>query len=128
MSNVGRALVVGASEEELSHIRTCLADWECPSAELGEDQRSVLEIPATLDVVVVHARKSEPDTLALCEHFRSAPQSAAVPILLVIGRYEITQGSAIMRMGNAAWLMAPFKEKELSQRIAQLREAASSGA
>jgi len=42
---------------------------------------------------------------------------------LVIGRYEITQGAAVSRMGNAGFIITPFDEKELRDKIAELLES-----
>ena len=71
---------------------------------------------------MVYARTQQKDTLAICEQLRSFPENSAAPILLVIGRYEISQGSAVKQMGNATFIITPFSEKELRGKITELLE------
>ena len=78
-------------------------------------------MPPTAKLIIVHARKQQKSTVAVCEQLRGSPGNQATPILLVIGRYEITQGTAVRSMGNAAFIIAPFDEKELRDKVADLR-------
>jgi hypothetical protein len=50
-----------------------------------------------------------------------------VPILLVVGRYELGQGNAVKRMGNAAFILLPFDEKQLRSKLAELLGNSQSG-
>lgn len=71
---------------------------------------------------ILIAIKDEESTLTICEQLRNSPEDSSAPILLVIGRYEIQQGNAVRRMGNATFIMTPFGEKELREKIAELRD------
>ncbi len=116
------ALVIGASAEELAHVKECLADWECVNVPLEDGGTGVSPIPATAKLLIVYARKEEKRTFAVCEQLRGTAESKATPILLVIGRYEITQGTAVSRMGSAGFIITPAEEKELREKIADLLE------
>jgi len=39
-----------------------------------------------------------------------------------IGCYQITQGSAVKRLGNATFIITPFQEKKLHDKIEQLKK------
>lgn len=79
-------------------------------------------MPTTPGLIIVYARKTEKNTLAICGQLRNSPESSAVPILLAISRYQITQGSAVKRLGNATFIITPFQEKELRDKIEQLKK------
>jgi len=118
-----KAIVVGASGEELAHVRQCLSDWECATAFLNEEETAVSSIPPGAKPIIVYARKDQKNTLAICEQLRDSPENAALPILLVIRRYELPQGNAVQRMGNATFIMVPFDEEELPQTAKELLES-----
>ena len=115
-------LVVGASAEELAHVEQCLTDWRCVSVSLNSEETGVSSIPQGAKLIIAYARKVGKNTLGICEQFRNAPESSTVPILLVIGRYEIPQGSRVRQMGNATFIITPFGEKELRDKITELCE------
>ncbi len=116
------ALVIGASAEQLSHIKQCLADWECASVPLDDEEAAVSSALPAAKLIIVYARKEQKSTLTICEQLRNSPENHATPILLVIGRYEITQGSAVRDMGSAGFIITPFDEKELHNKITDLLE------
>jgi PleD family two-component response regulator len=122
MTDGSRVIVVGASEEEFDYVKQCLSDWQCVNAPLNDEGTAVSSLSATPGLFIVYAQKSEKDTLAICEQLRNSPGTSAVPILLAISRYEITQGSAVKRMGNATFIIAPFKEEELREKIEQMEK------
>ena len=110
------ALVVGASAEELAHVRECLSGWRVAVGDVdgGADGCSLPERPG---LIVVYARKAEKETFAVCERLRNAPETSDAPIPLVISRYLISQGHAVKRMGNGGFIMTPFDEKQMRDRI-----------
>ncbi|MDY7011761.1 MAG: hypothetical protein SVV80_13570 [Planctomycetota bacterium] len=112
------ALVVGASAEELEHVRECLTGWFCAAVNIdgGTDGCSPSGRP---ELIVLYARKAEKETLAICEELRSASESSEAPILLVISRYQIAQANAVKRMGNAGFIMTPFDGREMRGKIAE---------
>jgi len=112
------ALVVGASAEELEHVRDCLTGWCCAAMDVdgGTDGCSPSGRP---ELIVLYARKAEKETLAICEQLRNAPETSDAPILLVISRYLISQAHAVKRIGNASFIMTPFDEKQMHGKIAE---------
>ena len=54
-----------------------------------------------------------------CRRFHM-PDAPSILILAVIGRYEIGLGSAVKRMGNASFIIAPFTQGELRDKIDSL--------
>ena len=117
------AIVVGAPAEEFDRIKRYLSDWQCVAAPLNNEGAAVSSIPATPELIIIYARNNEKDTLAICEQLRNSTESSAIPILLAINRYEITQGSAVKRMGNTSFIIIPFNEKELCNKINELFES-----
>ncbi len=61
--------------------------------------------------------------MVICEQIRNSSENSVVPILLVIGRYQITQANAVKHMGNITFIITPFNEQELRNRIAGLLES-----
>ena len=120
MSETRTVVVAGASAEESAHIEQCLPDWECVKAPLNNEETGICSIGTTPTLAIVYAQEEKKNTLAICEQLRNSPESSAAPILLVISWYEITQGNAVKRMGNAAFIMTPFDEKELQRKTAEL--------
>jgi len=122
MTNGSIVTVVGPSEEEFDRVKQCLSDWQCVAAPLNDEETEVSSMPAAAEVITVYARKNQKNTLAICEQLRNSPECSAAPILLVINRYEISQGSAVKRMGNATFIITPFNEKELRDKIMEMQE------
>jgi response regulator RpfG family c-di-GMP phosphodiesterase len=122
MTDTSIVIVVGASEEEFDYIKQYLSDWQCVAASLNDEETEVSSIPPAAKLAIVYARKNQKNTLAICEQVRNPPGSSAVPILLAISRYMITQGSAVKRMGNTTFIIIPFEEKELRDKIEQLKK------
>jgi len=79
-------------------------------------------MPATAELIIVYARKEQKKTQAICEQLRSSAETSAAPIVLVISRYEIAQANAIKRMDNATFVITPFNEKELRDKIMEMQE------
>lgn len=119
------AVVVGASEEELADVQWCLSDWECVAAPLNDQETAVSSIPRTAKLMIVYTRKQQKDTLAICEQLRNSPERSAAPILLVISRYELPQGNAVERMGNATFIITPFDQDELREKTTELLKSCS---
>jgi len=122
MTDSSSVIVVGASEDEFDHVKQCLSDWQCVPAPLNDEETEVFSIPAAADAFIVYARKEQEKTQAICERLRSSAECSTTPILLAINRYEITQGSAVKRMGNATFIITPFKEEELREKIEQMKK------
>ena len=112
-----KAIVVGASVEEFAHVRQCLSDWDCMSVPLNDEQTGLSSRFPAADLAIVFAREEQERTFAISEQLRAVPDGAATPLLLVVGRYEISQGTAVGRTGRAGFIITPFGEKELRGKI-----------
>jgi len=113
------ALVVGASAEEFDRARQCLPSWRCVSAVIDTGQADVRSVPKDVQLNLVYARKEENETLIVCKKLRNMPKTSGAPILLVISRYLISQGHAVKRMGNAGFIMVPFDEERMRDKLAE---------
>ncbi len=113
MPNDSKLIVVGASDEELLQLQRCLPDWECVEVAINDKETVVAAIPSEAKVAVVYAQREQDSTLAICDQLRNPPESSALPILLVVGRYDITQGHAVSEKGNATFIICPFEEMPL---------------
>jgi len=109
------ALILGASQQELSHVSECLSPWRVVTGDLanGSDGDS---LPGRPGLIVVYAQKAEKETLAICERLRGAPETSSTPILLVIGRYQIAQAHDVKRRGYAGFIMTPFDNEQICNR------------
>ena len=87
---------------------------------INEKQAVVSVIRSEAKVAVVYARREQDSTLAICDRLRNSPESSAVPILLVVGRYDITQGHAVSQKGNATFIICPFEETSLLDTLDEL--------
>lgn len=119
------AVVVGASEEEFADVQWCLYDWDCVGVPPNDEQTGVSSIPLAVRLMIVYARKQQKDTLAICEQLRSSPGNSVAAILLVISRYELPQGNAVERMGNAAFIITLFDQDELRAKTTELLKSRS---
>ncbi len=122
MTSGSIAIVVGASAEEFDHVKQCLSDWQCVAAPLNDEETEVSSMPAAAEVIIVYARKNPKNTLAICEQLRNSAECSGAPMLLIVNRYEISQGSAVKRMGNATFIIIPFNEKELRDKIIEVKK------
>lgn len=117
-TNSSTALIVNVLADECDHVQQCLGEWRCVAGELDDNQRITSEIPEQLPLALVYARKTEKETLAICEQLRKLQRTSAVPILLVVGRYMIGQIHPVKRMGNAEFIMTPFSQQQIREKIA----------
>ena len=92
-------------------------------APLNDEETALSSTPLAAKLIFVYCRKEEKNTLAICEQIRNSSENSAAPILLVISRYQITQANAVKRMGNITFIMTPFNEQELRNRISGLLES-----
>jgi len=121
MANSPIAIVSGASAEEFVHLQKCLPDWQRQIAPPNDADTTLSWFPSTVELIVVYAQKEQRQTQAVCEQFRNSPISSAVPILLVLGRYEIPQANVVRCMDNATFIITPFNEGELQDKIVELQ-------
>lgn len=119
MASCSTAVVVGGSEEELAHVQ--MLPFQSGVRRHAAERRTngCFFDPPAAKLMIVYARKQQKDTLGICEQLRSSPGNSAVPILLVIGRYEISQGNAVERSGNAMLIITPFDEDKLRQKTTE---------
>ena len=114
------AFIVGASAQEFDDVQRWLPGWKCVDLPGGDCGPAVSPTTATPRLVVVYALKDEKATLAVRERLRNAAATSRAPILLVVGRYLISAGIAMRRLGNADFILSPLDEKRIREKIAGL--------
>ena len=122
MTNDSVLLIVGASAEEFDHAKQCFPTWRCVAATLDDNQTIVSATSEAVRLILVYAGKTEKQTLAVCQQLRNAPETSDTPILLVVSRYMIGQTHPVKRMGNAGFIMTPFNEQQIRERIVKYFE------
>lgn len=124
MNTNSKILVIGATREEILHIKTCLKDWEYEIVPLNDEGAGIeFPIPKTSNLMLVYAQKDPKNTIAICEQLRKDPEATTVPILLVIGRYKMGQFYELRRhMENIATIITPFSKEDICVRIAEILE------
>jgi response regulator RpfG family c-di-GMP phosphodiesterase len=71
--------------------------------------------------MLVYAQKEPENTIAICKQLRKDPEGSTVPILLVIGRYRMSQFYELRRhMENIATIITPFSKEDICARIAEI--------
>ncbi len=115
-------LVVGATRKESIHIEKCLMDWEYEAVPLNEETPGVVApIPKSPNLMLVYAQEEQKDTIAICEQLQKDPEGATAPILLVIGRYKMSQFHELRRrMENITSIITPFDQEEVHTRIDEI--------
>ena len=115
-------LIVGATREETIHIEACLKDWKYEIAPLNIEGTGIdSPIPKTPIMMLVHAQKDPKNTIALCEQLRKDTEGATTPILLVVGRYKMSQFYELRRrVENIASIITPFNQEEIRTRIDEI--------
>jgi response regulator RpfG family c-di-GMP phosphodiesterase len=115
-------LVVGANSKENTHIGKFLMGWKYEVIPLkGEKSSKVASIPKSPGLILVYAQEEQKDTIAICEQLRKDPEGATAPILVVIGRYKMSQFYELRRrMENITSIITPFKHEEIRTRIDEI--------
>jgi len=68
--------------------------------------------------MLVYAQEEQKDTIAICEQLRKDPEGATAPILLVIGRYKMSQFHELRRrMENITSIITPFDQEGVHAKI-----------
>lgn len=117
MANNSKAVILGASVEQFSHIHKCLPAWECVNLPLDGSATMASLACKDISLAVLYARKNVETTVFFCKSIRESTEFSNVPILLVVSRYQIDQANAIRDMANVSFIIAPFSEKELHDKI-----------
>jgi response regulator RpfG family c-di-GMP phosphodiesterase len=115
-------LVVGATRKESIHIEKCLMDWKYEAVSLDEETSGIAApIPKSPILMLVYAQEEQKDTIAICEQLRKDPEGVTAPILLVIGRYKMSQFYELRRhTKNITSIVTPFDEEEIQTRIEEI--------
>jgi DNA-binding response OmpR family regulator len=112
-------LVVGATRKESLHIEKCLMDWKYEAVPLDEETSGIAaSIPKSPILILVYAQEEQRDTIAICEQLRKDHEGVTAPILLVIGRYKMSQFYELRRhMKRITSIVKPFDKEEIYTRI-----------
>ncbi len=115
-------LVVGATRKESIHIEKCFMDWKYEAFPLNEETSGIAApIPKSPSLMLVYSQEEQKDTIAICEQLRKDPEGATAPILLVIGRYKMSQFYELRRhMENITSIVTPFDQEEIRTRIDEI--------
>ena len=78
-------------------------------------------IPKSPSLMLVYAQEEQKDTIAICEQLRKDPEGMKAPILLVVGRYKMSQFHELCRrMDNITSIITPFEQEEIHARIDEI--------
>ncbi len=113
---------MGATREESIHIEKCFMDWKYEAVPLNEETSGIAApIPKSPILMLVYAQEEQKDTIAICEELRKDPEGATAQILLVIGRYKMSQFHELRRrMENITSIITPFDQEEIHTRIDEI--------
>jgi response regulator RpfG family c-di-GMP phosphodiesterase len=115
-------LVVGATRKESIHIEKCLMDWKYEAVFLDEETSGIAApIPKSPILILVSAQEEQKDTIAICEQLRKDHEGVTAPILLVKGKYKMSQFYELRRhTKNITSIVTPFDEEEIQTRIEEI--------
>jgi response regulator RpfG family c-di-GMP phosphodiesterase len=113
---------VGATHKESIHIEKCLIDWKYEAVSLDEETSGIAApLPKSPILMLVYAQEEQKDTIAICEQLRKDPEGATAPILLVIGRYKMSQFYELRRhMEKLTSMVTPFDKEEIRTRMDEI--------
>jgi DNA-binding response OmpR family regulator len=114
-------LVVAATPEQLSHAKTCLSSWDFVAVPI----EGVAQIPETLkipDLVFLQGQGKGTRVETAIRELQKSTSLKSVPLLLVIGRYELNLRNALAGVRNSSFILAPFTGNELQDKIDSLLE------
>ncbi len=78
-------------------------------------------IPKSPILMLVYAQEEQKNTIAICEQLRKDPEGMKAPILLVVGRYKMSQFYELRRrMENITSIITPFDQEEIHARIDEI--------
>ncbi|KKM82553.1 hypothetical protein LCGC14_1318430 [marine sediment metagenome] len=122
MSINSMILVVGATREETIHIETCLKDWKYEIVPLNVEGTGIdSPIPKTPILMLVYVQQDPKNTIALYEQLCKDLEGATTQILLVVGRYKMSQFYELRRrVENIASIITPFNQEEIRTRIDEI--------
>ncbi len=122
MNSNSAILIVGATPEETIHIETCLKDWKYDVIPLNVKGTGIdSPIPKTPIMMLVYAQKDPKNTIGICEQLLKYPDGATTPILLVVGRYKMSQFYELRRrVENIASIITPFNQEEIRTKIDEI--------
>ena len=118
------ALVVAATTNEHEYTRACLPDWALEPVTL-DGVATLATLSSAPSIVLFRARGDERSASIAIRQLRANPLLKAVPILMVIGRYEIDLRSAIDGVCDTSFIIAPYTEGEVRAKIEELLLAPS---
>ncbi len=97
-------------------------DWKYEAVPLDEEASGIAApIPKSPILMLVYAQEEQKDTIAICEQLRKDPEGMKAPILLIIGRYKMSQFHELRRrMENITSIIAPFEQEELHTKIDEI--------
>ncbi len=115
-------LVVSATHKDNINIEMCLIDWKYEVIPLKEEKSGIVtSIPKLPGLILVYAQEEQKDTITICEQLRKDPEGTTAPILLVIGRYKMSQFCELRRrMENITSIVTPFSQEEIHTRIDEI--------
>ena len=118
----GKSILTVARESvDVTLVKDALTGWDCAAARLSEDGSSIeFPLPTIPEVALVFAGTDPANAADLCRQLRENPATAKVPILFAIGRYHLSEGNEVRRMGNADFTIVPFDQKDLCSKIERL--------
>ena len=97
-------------------------DWKYEAVLLNEETSGIAaSIPKSAILMLVYDQEEQKDTIAICEQLRKDPEGATAQILLVIGRYKMSQFHELCRrMENITSIITPFDQEEIHTRIDEI--------
>jgi DNA-binding response OmpR family regulator len=115
-------LVVGTTHKERLHIEKCFMDWKYETISLDEVPSDIADsIPKSPILTLVYAQEEQKDTIAICEQLRKDHEGVTAPIMLVIGRYKMSQFYELRRhMKRITSIVKPFDKEEIYTRIDEI--------
>jgi len=115
-------LVVGPTTQEFAHVVNCLSDWDCLLCPVDEDSTTISPPTPTPtpNVILVCARKEPERTVSICGQLWNRYGIADLPILLAVNKYAIAQGHEIRRLGKSDFIITPFTERFLREKVAAI--------
>lgn len=118
-SNNPKILVVGAKREEINHLEKCLIEFKYEITILYDNSTDIVaSTPESPTIILVYAQDEQMDTVAIYEQVRKYSERKTVSILLVKGKFKLSQYFELYRYEqNIKFIKNDFNQEEILAKI-----------
>jgi len=114
--------IVGANQTQFEHCTKCFQPHVCVDVPAKKANIDQLALDHDLNLALVYTRKTQSDTLDVCDQIRRNPSTVLTPMLLVADYLDVVSIFIAEKAGHAAVIAHPFDSEDLADSVELLEE------